>query len=218
VEHGGQIRSLSKLDDLVAYAYLDPDLVRLMQDDQARGHLREVLITNHFEPSAQYRLREQGLVNVEAFRYSQVLLTHAVAEATLDIDAYMPAARSQGFRRAVVTAYERRCAFCGIRMMTTDGHSVVDAGHIMPWNLSHNDNPRNGIAVCRLCHWTFDERLMSLSARYLVVLSRQLTAKDNLAGHLLQLDGRAMVGPGQERFLPDPASLVWHRQHVFRHR
>ena len=71
--------------------------------------------------------------------------------------------RDQGFRRAVVTAYTHRCAFCGIRMRTIDGHTAVDAAHIIPWSLSHNDDPRNGLALCKLCHWSFDEGLLGVS-------------------------------------------------------
>jgi len=32
-------------------------------------------------------------------------------------------------------------------------------GSIVPWGLTHNDDPRNGMALCRLCYWTFDEGL-----------------------------------------------------------
>ncbi|MCB8986015.1 MAG: HNH endonuclease [Ardenticatenaceae bacterium] len=26
------------------------------------------------------------------------------------------------------------------------------AAHIIPWSESHNDDPRNGLALCHLCH------------------------------------------------------------------
>ena len=46
-------------------------------------------------------------------------------------------------------------------MRTIDGHTAVDAAHIIPWSISHNDDPRNGLALCKLCHWSFDEGLLA---------------------------------------------------------
>ena len=85
--------------------------------------------------------------------------------------------RDQGFRRVIVRAYEHRCALCGLCILTPDGHTAIDAAHIIPWSLSHDDAPRNGMALCRLCHWTFDKGLLTVSARYHVVASPQLSAQ-----------------------------------------
>jgi len=52
--------------------------------------------------------------------------------------------------------------------VTADGHTAVAAAHIIPWRYSHNDDPRNGLALCYLCHWTFDEGLVILTDRYQV--------------------------------------------------
>jgi putative restriction endonuclease len=165
---------------------------------------------------------EQGAINLESFRYSQKLLeqarTQQVKERLAEEDAYRPAARDQGFRRAVVTAYDHRCALCGIRMLTPDGHTVVNAAHIVPWSISQNDDPRNGIALCRLCHWTFDEGLIGVSFRYLVITSPQLATGQNVPGHLLTLNGRGIIGPFEQPLWPDLDALTWHRQNVFRKR
>lgn len=62
--------------------------------------------------------RGQRKESAKAFRYSEELLREdyeKVAEALTEEEKYRPAVRDQGFRRAVVTAYEHRCALCGIR-------------------------------------------------------------------------------------------------------
>ena len=69
--------------------------------------------------------------------------------------------RDQAFRKTVVTLYDHRCAMCGIRMLTPDGHTVVQAAHVKPWRVSYDDRPTNGMALCRLCQWYFDEGLMT---------------------------------------------------------
>ena len=107
---------------------------------------------------------------------------------------------------------------CGVRMMTVDGHTVVDAAHIKPWSVSFNDNPRNGMALCKLCHWTFDEGMISVSAKFIVVTSPQLSINQNIPGHVVTLASRKIIGPEEENLWPDLDALSWHRQHKFRNR
>lgn len=156
VEGSDQIKSVHRLRELIVGARLDEELFQLLQNDRSREQLRALLLEKHFSPELHSGLLEQGIINVEAYRYSQNLLEQARKQndsEPLSIgQAVRPAARDQGFRRAVVTAYEHRCAVCGVRMLTADGHTVVDAAHIKPWSASFNDNPRNGMALCKLCH------------------------------------------------------------------
>jgi putative restriction endonuclease len=217
-----QIRSINQLRETVLGARLDEELYTLLCVEESRNLLRTVLIKTYFAPEVQPTLVEQGAINLEAFRYSQTLLeqarTRQVKEGLADEEGYQPPARNQGFRRAVIIAYDHRCALCGIRMLTPDGHTVVDAAHIVPWSVSHNDDPRNGMALCRLCHWTFDEGLISVSSRYVVITSSQLAASHNVPGHLLTLTDRGIIGPVEQPLWPDLDALSWHRQHVFRKR
>ena len=161
-------------------------------------------------------LLQQGAVNVEAYRYSEFLLQNARAQKNLIVNEVEPPVRSQGFRRAVVTAYEYRCALCGIGISTSDGHTVVEAAHIVPWSVSKNDDPRNGMALCKLCHWVFDEGLMAVSQRYKVIISKQLTSSHNFPSHLLTLTGREIIAPLEDLLWPSQDSLLWHQKNVFR--
>ena len=79
--------------------------------------------------------------------------------------------RDQGFRKAIVRLYEHRCAICGIRILTPEGHTVIEAAHIIPWSQTHNDSPQNGMSLCKLCHWSFDEGLMGVDLDYKVMVS-----------------------------------------------
>ena len=164
-------------------------------------------------------LVEQSAVNREAFHYSKELLRQdpgEVSEVVFEEEKYRSAVRDQGFRRAVVTAYAHRCAFCGVRVLTIDGHTAVEASHIVPWSLSRDDRPANGLSLCRLCHWGFDESLLRISAGYEISTSPQLTSLDNLPGYLTNLKGRGLFHPLDEIYRPDPASLKWHHENVFR--
>ncbi|MDD2318582.1 MAG: HNH endonuclease [Geobacteraceae bacterium] len=71
---------------------------------------------------------------------------------------------------------------------------------MIPWSRSKNDDIRNGMALCKLCHWAFDEGMMGVSGNYEVITSLQIAADPNVPGFLLTLTGRAIIGP-QEREL-----------------
>lgn len=213
--------SVNKLNETVIGAKLDEQLYALLLTEKARRTLRDVLIKTYFEPEVHAVLIEQGLINTISFNYSQALLTHAKTNRKKSVKVsgdYPAAVRDQGFRRAVVTAYDHRCALCGLRILTLEGHTAVAAAHIIPWGVSHNDDPRNGMALCRVCHWCFDEGLVSITTRYVLLLSTQLTSDRNMPGYIPNLAGRIIIGPAEEKLWPDPAALGWHHQHVFRNK
>ena len=123
--------------------------------------------------------------------------------------------RDQGFRRAIVKLYDHRCALCGIRMRTPEGHTVVEAAHIIPWSESHDDLPSNGLCLCRLCHWSFDEGLMSVGRKYEVLVSDRVRIDSNMPGHVLTLMDRPIFKPEAERFWPGQDNLSRHRKDWF---
>lgn len=211
-------RSIAQLRDRVFGARLDKALYQHLQIEANRRLLRSVLIGDrYFSIEARENLLQQGFVNRNAFIYSEELLKNPkdpeVSEALPLDEEYMPV-RNQGFRRAVVTAYEHRCALCGIRVRTLEGHTTVEAAHIRPWSETRDDRPVNGLALCRTCHWTFDERLVSVSQEYKIVASRQLNVLGNLPGYLTSLEGQPIFLPAQESYRPNHDSLEWHRKHL----
>lgn len=218
LEQSRRLHSIHQLHDTVLGARLDGELFSWFCAQESRDLLRTVLIDTYFASDLRPALVEQGIVNVEAFEYSQRLLerarTDAAGERRAEEDQYLPVARDQGFRRAVTLAYDHRCALCGIRMLTPEGHTAVDAAHIVPWSVSQNDDPRNGMALCRLCHWTFDEGLLGVSSRYRVLASPRLTGSDNVPGHLLTLAERMILGPAERALWPALDKLRWHRREV----
>jgi putative restriction endonuclease len=217
---GSQITSLTRLREEAIGARLDEELYGLIESTENRYSLRRVLIETYFSPEIRPLVVEQSITNRGPFAYCEELLRRpedSRVEERLSLDeAYRPAIRDQGFRRAVVTAYSHRCALCGIRVRTLDGHTAVTAAHIVPWSETQDDRPANGMALCRMCHWTFDEGLLGVSQEYEVIASKQLPVADNLPGYLTNLEGRGIVGPSQNPFWPDTESLRWHHDNVFR--
>ncbi|MDD2337743.1 MAG: HNH endonuclease [Geobacteraceae bacterium] len=208
------ITSVSQLRELALGARMDDDLFLLLQSPENRMALRQVLLQSCFSEEAQRALQEQAQINSEAFSYNLELVQMAHQPRVKEIlegEKYKKLARDQGFRRAVVTSYDHRCALCGVRIVTSEGHTVVDAAHIVPWSVNRNDDIRNGMALCKLCHWAFDEGMMGVSESYSVITSRQIGADPNVPGFLLTLSGRGIIPPTDRELWPERKHLKWHR-------
>jgi putative restriction endonuclease len=219
IEAGRRLRTIRKLKDHTRGARLDEDLHALLGDEQPRDILRTTLIESHFAESVHAHLAQQSTIHVEAFEYRRKLLRQARNEtgdeAGAPSDVSEPA-RDQGFRQAVVGAYDHRCALSGIRILTADHHTAVEAAHIKPWSVSQNDDPRNGLALSKLCHWAFEEGLLTVTPEYTILTSPELTAPYNTTGTLDTLDGRSPHLPAEDALWPDPEYLAWHRDKKFR--
>lgn len=213
------VTSISKLNEIYAGARLDDKLFHLMLNPESRTRLRAALIDNYFTPELRPALLEQASVNIAAYKYSRDLikkykqkaLWNKVAEKSEKFNKV----RDQGFRKAIVQLYNHRCALCGIRMLTPEGHTVVEAAHIKPWSKSYDDKPTNGLALCRLCHWSFDKGLMSISSKYEVLVSKKVRVDENIPGHMLTLADRPIFRPEEQIYWPGKNNLEWHRKKKF---
>ena len=209
------ITTINQLRQIAIGALLDEALFLLLQQQESRNMLRQALLESCFSEQAQIALMEQASINAEAFSYNLELLEKShqpLVKEILETENYKPAARDQGFRRAVVSTYDHRCALCGVRIVTPEGHTAVDAAHIMPWSMSKNDDIRNGMALCKLCHWAFDKGMMGVSDSYSVITSRQINLESNVPGFFMTLSGRGIIPPTDHDLWPSQEYLHWHRR------
>jgi putative restriction endonuclease len=209
------ISTVSQLRTVAEGANIDEDLFYYLQQSKSSSLLREALLRSCFSEQAQSVLIDQAIINAEAFSYSLDLeqKSHSpVVMEPIELYKYKPAARDQGFRRVVVTTYDHRCAICGVRIITPEGHTVVDAAHVIPWSKTRNDDIRNGMALCKLCHWAFDKGMVGVSDKYDVLTSRQISLNPNVPGVLLTLAGRGIFPPADQSRWPAQQFLSEHRQ------
>lgn len=212
--------SMKKMQDLYFGARFSDDLFPLLQMKHSRDQLRTVLVQTYFTEEIQKSIYQQSIINCASDRYSDGLLNSSEQlpeyNSPIQEQERKEKIRDQGFRKAIVKLYDHRCALCGIKMCTPEGHTAVDAAHIKPWSESHNDNPTNGMALCKLCHWSFDEGFMSVNKEYQVLVSPTVIRNSNLPGHIMTLSDRPMFRPSESRFWPDQESFHWHRKERFR--
>jgi putative restriction endonuclease len=220
VKPGTTISSLKRLRECYYGAKLNDDLLPLLQMQTSREKLRAVLIGTYFSEAIQPRLWEQSVLNHESANYSTSLLITADSQPPT-VSAEKPAVspdkvRDYGFRKAITRLYDHRCALCGIKIITPEDHTIVDAAHIIPWSKSHDDRPTNGMALCKLCHWSFDEGLMAVGSEYQVIVSSTVKIDPNLPGHMLTLSDRPIFKPVESRFWPALDNFQWHRKKRFK--
>jgi len=114
-------------------------------------------------------------------------------------------ARSEAFRQTVREAYDNRCAVCGTRRETPDGRPEVEAAHIRPKAKGGPDDIRNGIALCKLHHWAFDNGWLALVGDYRIAVT-DAHERDGYSD-FAALEGNQIELPEDPRKYPDQKYL-----------
>ena len=125
--------------------------------------------------------------------------------------------REQAFRRVVLRACDYRCAACGLRVILDDMY-LVEAAHLVPWTISRDDDPRNGIALCKNHHWDMDRYVIAPSPQPERTWKVSSVLDDRIEGQrdLLNLHGRSILLPREERFHPLDEGLAWRMGRLLR--
>lgn len=117
--------------------------------------------------------------------------------------------RDLQFRKRVLDAYDRRCAFTGLKFINGGGRAEVQAAHIRSVAEGGDDRVTNGIALSGTIHWMFDRGLLSLSNQGKILISQKINDLESL--NKLIPEHRMAYLPQDEKAKPDPRYLSWHR-------
>jgi putative restriction endonuclease len=140
-----------------------------------------------------------------------------VLEAPAADQQYRAEARTVTFRRIVVEAYGHTCVLRGVRLIAPEGRTAVVAAHIVPRRVTHNDDPGNGLALCGLHHWSFDQGLITVAADHVIKVSPVVIEEEGSLT-LRRLAGQEARRAVDSHMGPAPAALAWHAEYVFRPR
>lgn len=210
-----QFKSMSQLASIVSHASLDEDLFVLLLKPDTREIIRQTIIETYFPEQSQI-IHAVINDNQQVNALENLLLKHAEKIKTID-NKIIPEtpARSAAFRGVIMKLYDYTCAVCHLRIITLDGASAVDAAHIIPFAISHDDGIGNGFALCKLHHWSFDNGLISLDDKYKLIVSTAFEEKGHKAMLLKTLQSQTILLPKQKPFFPSIHSLRWHREKKF---
>lgn len=123
--------------------------------------------------------------------------------------------RDRAFRRAVLHAYDGRCAVTGWKLVNGGGRLEAEAAHIRPVEHGGPDSVRNGLALSGTAHWMFDRGLIGLTDSLEIMVSRQVNDPSSVKA-IINRTGKALT-PLRETERPHPQFLRWHRENCFKH-
>jgi len=190
------------------FVQINEEFYTLSQAAEFRSMARGVLIRSYFEPTEQVALA--SLVNLAITDLANTNSTVCESESSYQ------SGRDVRFRLDIVAAYNYTCALTGYRVTTIDGASIIDAAHIHQFSESRNNDPKNGIALCKNAHWMFDQGLWSLDDDYRVIVAHSAFDEDTRDQKSMRdFHGLRIALPSNAKLWPDPQHLAWHREYKF---
>ncbi|WP_218934122.1 phosphorothioated DNA-binding restriction endonuclease [Rosistilla ulvae] len=124
--------------------------------------------------------------------------------------------RDPKFRDQVLTAYEYRCAICGLNLRMGGRALGLEAAHIKWYQARGPDTVQNGLALCSLHHKLFDRGAIGLSDDRTLLVSEWVHGTQGLTNWLLNHHGIEIRPPQSKIHSPSPDFIGWHRKEVFR--
>jgi putative restriction endonuclease len=117
----------------------------------------------------------------------------------------------------VLKAYDFQCAACGLRIKLPEADlTFVDGAHIIPFEVSGNDNPTNGLALCKNHHWAMDRFLVVPTPAGVWKVSPRLDARRSPGEQaLVALNNQPLLPPHEDAYRPDPAGLAWRAERIY---
>lgn len=118
--------------------------------------------------------------------------------------------RDRAFRRAVLHAYDGRCAVTGWRLVNGGGRLEAEAAHIRPVEHQGPDSIRNGLALSGTAHWMFDRGLIGIADNHEIIIHRKVNDRDGVEA-IINPSGK-IIAPPRQADQPHPMFLKWHRE------
>ena len=117
--------------------------------------------------------------------------------------------RERAFRRAVMHAYDGRCAVTGWKLVNGGGRLEAQAAHIRPVEHGGPDSVRNGLALSGTAHWMFDRGLIGFKDSLDIIIHRKVNDREGVEA-ILNPTGK-LRAPAIAAHRPHPKFLSWHR-------
>ena len=207
------VRSFGHLRDVIAFASIDAALWELLLKPVTLEEIRQALLARYFPLTRQYfrpragqeKLDELGRQMLEE---PPVVYNRMVGAA----DETEVLVRSAVFGREVLRAYQSTCAVSGLQLLSTTGAApLLDACHIVPWSVSHDDTIGNGLALCPNLHRAFDRHLFWVDGDYRVRVEEGF---GELSGHdygVQRFNGQLLRLPKVQAWWPKMENLAAQR-------
>lgn len=190
--------------------------------------LSEKNVTGRFTDAIEQALRDPASLRATArslvdAEFPPTLALDVLTAAGLDVeDVYSTTPGSDGRRRrssawpaAILSAWDRQCAFCGFDGQLGAGVVGIEAAHVRWFNYGGPDALDNGLALCSLHHKLFDRGALGLTEDYRILVSRSYSSR-TAAGRAVYELASCELRPRPGTPLPSAAHIRWHAKQVFK--
>lgn len=209
--------SIKIIRELLSCAKLDQELFNAMADSNERDLIRYFIVNNHFSGGLKDKLYRKFDFYDDVLQYQSELLVMAANDFILDhtnketkVRQTKTAVRDDAFSRTVRNTYNFTCAVCRGRIVTPKKRTIVDGAHILQRSEYNNDDPRNGLALCKSHHWMYDEYMISIKPDYTLILSNWLKSSQNQIGDFWDLNESNILLPNNSSLYPATEALEIH--------
>jgi len=217
-ENTRSIKSLKHLCEAVEYASFEKDFQGNFKDEQFRKlKIEELLYGGYFNSKEIERLKSELNIISESYNYENEILQKVNTEFSLEDslkDFFSEKSRDISFRRIICNSYNFKCALCGISLILECGINIVDAAHILPFNKFKNDDPRNGLCLCKTHHWLFDKGIFTIKSDYSVKITKTIL-KQEPSDLIAKFNNITICLPETKNFIPALIAFEWHNKNVF---
>lgn len=222
--HSGRGLVESFSEDMVNIGPVTEDAVghridAVMLDNKMAYCLSSSLVSDNYREAMQTHVTDKAVEDSDElssiFRESVVVERKKVGSGSVGYR------RNSTFSKRVKEAYDYACAVCGADRTAPNGSNEVEAAHIYPVAGADDgsggggpDAVENGIALCKLHHWAFDNGWFTLEDDYTVVVrdEPQLSGYEDVARYA---DKQIRI-PSDEAKQPDPQFIQAHRTQIWK--
>ncbi|PRS04014.1 hypothetical protein C6W22_19480 [Bacillus atrophaeus] len=118
--------------------------------------------------------------------------------------------RDRRFRKAVLEAYNFKCAVTGHSIVYGDTLNV-QAAHIKGKEYGGSDNPTNGLSLSLDLHWAFDRGFFAINDDFTIQVHEKM--QENKV--LQEIDRKKLLLPQDKTLWPNLDMIKYHRDHIY---
>ncbi|MED4522712.1 HNH endonuclease [Bacillus velezensis] len=118
--------------------------------------------------------------------------------------------RDRRFRKAVLEAYNYKCAVTGQSIVYGDTLNV-QAAHIKGKEYGGSDNPTNGLSLSLDLHWAFDHGFFSINDDFTIQVHEKMQENKILQ----EIDRKKLLLPQDKTLWPNLDMIKYHRDYIY---
>ena len=211
------ISSFKMLNEMIQYAEIDKEFFALLSETESRNELRKILLATYF-PETQQRYLDKKEAGGDYIKSIEQKIKDASAKYQIEkeeLDEEGVFVRGTAFKKVIPRVYNYTCCVSGLRIDALIDIQMIDACHIVPFSVSHNDTVSNGISLCPNLHRAFDRGLIGFDNDFKILVSEFFSENPNSSYCLKQFAGKQILLPENELFYPSAEAFKWHRDNKF---